>query len=92
MARAPLFGIRLDTETRARWQAAADDAGYSLAEFIKAAVEAQIANVAVTTRRPVPIKEVVVPDKSSASALPGGKVFKGPDPKPSTKAKRGGRA
>lgn len=39
MARTPIFPIRLDDETKARWDAAARDAGYSLAEYIRVAVD-----------------------------------------------------
>lgn len=43
MARTPLLNIRVDDETKQRWDAAARDAGYSLAEFVREAVDARIA-------------------------------------------------
>lgn len=38
-----LFPIRVDDETKARWEAAARDAGYSLAEYIREAVNERAA-------------------------------------------------
>lgn len=38
----PPIQIRLDEETQARWKAAATDAGYSLAEYVREAVEERV--------------------------------------------------
>lgn len=42
MARTPLLNIRVDDDTKARWEAAARDSGYSLAEYIREAVDARV--------------------------------------------------
>lgn len=39
MPRKPLLTLRIDDETRAKWQAKADDLGYSLSELIRIAVD-----------------------------------------------------
>lgn len=40
--------IRVDDQTRDRWKAAADDAGYTLTEFVRAAVEDKVAQPKAT--------------------------------------------
>ncbi len=82
------FQMRLDDETRARWQAAADG---SLARFVKEAVEEKIQRDALdgpneqaqATGRVVLGVAAELPDEVSATLqqITGGKLFKGPDPK-----------
>ncbi len=77
------FQMRLDDETRARWQEAA---GGSLARFVKDAVEEkierEISGRGARATGPPPTKPPPKPSDSRASVTPpGGKVFKGPDPK-----------
>ena len=76
------FQMRLDDGTRARWQAAAGP-GVSLARFVKEAVEEKIEReVELPLHIPPPTRPPPKPSDSRASVTPpGGKVFKGPDPK-----------
>lgn len=43
--------IRLDDQTRARWTAAAQDAGYTLAGYVRDAVEARVEQDAPAPKR-----------------------------------------
>lgn len=43
MARTPLLNLRVDAERKARWEAAAKDAGCSLAEFVRDTIDAVLA-------------------------------------------------
>lgn len=95
MARSPIFNFRLDDDAKARWQAAADEAGEGLSEFIRDAVEDRIANP--SSSGDAPVVEVVEiggrrggkTARLEAAAAAHAKAFKGPDPKPaSTKRER----
>lgn len=92
----PLLNFRLSPEDKARWQAAADNAGVSLSDFIRVAVEKFIsaplsaAAAEPAAERPVePLDAVGVGlaaevGKISPAAVP---VFRGPDPKPEPRQK-----
>lgn len=43
MARTPHLALRVDDETKARWEDAATDAGFSLAEYVRDAVDDRVA-------------------------------------------------
>jgi len=43
VARTPLLNLRVDDATKLRWQAGASERGYTLAEFVRASVEAELA-------------------------------------------------
>ena len=43
MAATPLLPVRVDAETKARWKAAADERGITLADLVRDSVEAEIA-------------------------------------------------
>jgi antitoxin component of RelBE/YafQ-DinJ toxin-antitoxin module len=82
MAGSKIFPLRLTAETKTRWQAAADGEGLPLSEFIRMGVERLIAGL--ESAEPVeatmkPLREKKPPEQSVT--MPGGKVFKGPDPK-----------
>lgn len=51
MGREPHLALRVDDETKSRWQAAARDAGYTLPEFICAAVEERLSSDAAPKRK-----------------------------------------
>lgn len=42
MARTPHLALRVDDATKARWETAARDAGYSLADYVREAVNARV--------------------------------------------------
>ena len=79
MARTPLFNLRLDEPTRKRWQVAADREHLALSEWIKV-----VCNLACGG---------ALPHRDDAAArtlhaIPGGKTFKGPDPRPTSSRKK----
>lgn len=78
MARKPVLPIRLDDEAKARWKAAADGQGQSLADWVRAAAEEKIAR---DTGAPPPERKAGHRVRVHAPDVPGGKVFRGPDPK-----------
>lgn len=51
MARTPLLNLRVDDETKARWEVAAREAGYSLAEYVREAVEERV-SVDASAKKP----------------------------------------
>jgi antitoxin component of RelBE/YafQ-DinJ toxin-antitoxin module len=84
--RTPLLTLRLDEESKARWQAEADLRGLTLSEFVRECVEA-VAGGAVPS---VPIKPRTPPERGVARPevrrvlrdVPGldlASSFKGPD-------------
>lgn len=104
MARVPLLNFRVDDDTKARWQAAADHAGVTLSEYVRDAVEFVIAEnlphppsrlAARPPARP-PVEAVGISLESDRGRVSpevlgtspsGGKVFRGPDPKPEPRQK-----
>jgi predicted DNA-binding protein len=96
VTRSPLFNLRLDEETKARWQARATDAGYTLSEFIRVCVEAQIS--ALDEDGPI----FPIPVVAAEAVAPGTvelrdhgrlratleKVEVRPDPKPAAREKK----
>lgn len=86
--------VRLDAETRARWQAAADDAGYeNLPEFIRAHVENGIASPTGPGAAAMPaITRLVSPIRDggglAAPSVPGQKRSYETDFKPEAKEKK----
>lgn len=86
--RTPLLSIRVDAETKARWEAAAARDGLALSEFVRRAVErALLADARVDRLASAEIDEIVeVPEPRSASWL-ATKSFR-PDFKEKHKPKR----
>lgn len=87
MAASPNRNLRVDDETYARWQAAAADAGYSLSEFIRAAVDDHLGRPDPEPVPP-PLDAAGPPlsnDVGKATVQDDGGAFRGPDPKPERK-------
>lgn len=92
--------IRVDDEDKARWQAAADDAGYLLSEWIRTVCNSAAtgAEGRIAKRRRRPEKSTEASSSARAGlgsveiltplARAGGKKFKGPDPKPAGRKKK----
>lgn len=56
MARTPLLNLRVDDDRRAVWESAARDAGYTLAEYVREAVDERVAADAGSGRGKRPAK------------------------------------
>lgn len=98
MGRQRLLNIRIDEERRTRWDSAAADAGETLSDFIRDAVDhrVEVGSLVVpadaereTVKRQDSPAGRVQPGAASrpTPAAAGGKVFKGPDPKPEGRKK-----
>lgn len=93
--------LEADDREMAMWREAAKAAGVSFADWLRQAareaLQPKASSVSVAITESTIPAEVVVPspprpnlDPQAArhlQALPGGKVFKGPDPKPTSKGK-----
>jgi Family of unknown function (DUF6290) len=64
--------IRLDDDAKARWQQAADLAGSSLSDFVRAAVEARIEDPPGAA--PPRLSPAAAGRRTPASAAPGGRT------------------
>lgn len=85
-----MWNMRLDEETRKRWEDGARLRGYaSLPEFVKACVEAELdrdaSQGARATERPSPLPSVPPPLPVTVVSAPGGKRTFKPDFKKGTK-------
>lgn len=76
MARTPTYPLGLPDEQRKRWQEEADKRGTSLAEFIRRAVERDIALGPAPSSGSIHHTHDFGPAPTVAA-----KVFRGPDPK-----------
>lgn len=70
MARTPVLNLRVDEATKARWEAAARDAGYLLSEYVRAAVEDRVAADGAPPVRKRPAKKTAGRSQESGSPVP----------------------